>query len=186
MSIKKYKEIIVEKKWSVKKEEMKELFHWDEAEGCLATDRIMVDGEKVGYMYREKPDYSGDSGWRFTAGDEDDEYMNNPGNSGIFTLNTVANNDMDIIPFLAAPIGTAYYRDENGGLVKDSFNIIARQEIDEILYEYDIKDGEDYKKQSPEILAVIYENLKIVMEKYDLSEEEANEILVDLLGEWEK
>ena len=65
-------------------------------------------------------------------------------------------------------------------------NIIARQEIDEILYEYDIKDGEDYKKQSPEILAVIYENLKIVMEKYDLSEEEANEILADLLGEWEK
>ena len=65
-------------------------------------------------------------------------------------------------------------------------NIIARQEIDEILYEYDIKDGKDYKKQSPEILAVIYENLKIVMEKYDLSEEEANEILADLLGEWEK
>ena len=40
----------------------------------------------------------------------------------------------------------AYYRDENGDFVKDSFNIIARQEIDEILYEYDIKDGEDYKK----------------------------------------
>lgn len=54
------------------------------------------------------------------------------------------------------------------------------------MYEYDIKDGEDYKKQSPEILAVIYENLKIVMEKYGLSEKEANEILADLLGEWEK
>lgn len=45
-----------EKNWNVKAEDMKELFRWDEAEGCLATDRIMVDGCKVGYMYREEPD----------------------------------------------------------------------------------------------------------------------------------
>ena len=63
----------MEKNWNIKKEDIKELFHWDEGEGCIATDRIMVDGEKVGYMYRENPDFVGDSGWRFTAGDEDDE-----------------------------------------------------------------------------------------------------------------
>ena len=30
---------------------------------------------KVGYCYREKPDGDWDSGWRFTAGDESEEYM---------------------------------------------------------------------------------------------------------------
>ncbi len=25
--------------------------------GCFATDMITVDGQKVGYMYREKPDF---------------------------------------------------------------------------------------------------------------------------------
>ena len=49
--------------------------------GCFATNRITVDGKKVGYMYREEPDTSfPDSGWRFFAGDENDEYANNPDN----------------------------------------------------------------------------------------------------------
>ena len=175
----------MEKNWNIKKEDIKELFHWDEGEGCIATDRIMVDGEKVGYMYRENPDFVGDSGWRFTAGDEDDEYMSEPSHSGIYTLNVVANND-DIIPFLNSLIGAAYYRGENGDFVKDTFNVIARQEIDGILYEYNINTIEDYKNQSPENLAVIYENIKAVMEQYDLSEDDADAILSDLLGVYEE
>ena len=41
---------------------------------------------------------------------------------------------------------------------------------------------EDYKNQSPENSAVIHENIKVVMKKYDLSREEADAILMDLLG----
>ena len=33
--------------------------------GCFATDKITVDGMKVGYMYREEPDEPMDSGWLF-------------------------------------------------------------------------------------------------------------------------
>jgi hypothetical protein len=33
--------------------------------GCIATDKITVDGLKVGYMYREETDDGLDSGWRF-------------------------------------------------------------------------------------------------------------------------
>ena len=40
---------------------------------CFASDRITVDGMKVGYLYREPPDNSDDSGWRFFAGDESEE-----------------------------------------------------------------------------------------------------------------
>ena len=41
---------------------------------CFATDRITVDGMKVGYMYREEPDKDVDSGWRFFSGDESQDY----------------------------------------------------------------------------------------------------------------
>ena len=32
---------------------------------CIASDRITVDGGKVGYIYREEGDEPADSGWRF-------------------------------------------------------------------------------------------------------------------------
>lgn len=38
--------------------------------GCFATDKITVEGLKVGYMYREEPDDESDSGWRFFSGTE--------------------------------------------------------------------------------------------------------------------
>lgn len=38
-----------------KKEDIVELLNWEGAEGCIATDRITVDGLPVGYMYREEP-----------------------------------------------------------------------------------------------------------------------------------
>jgi len=47
-------------------------------------------------MYREQPDNDVDSGWRFMAGYETDDYMNNPSNHGIFDVNTIANYDEDI------------------------------------------------------------------------------------------
>ena len=33
-----------------RKKDMKEIFYWNEGVGCLATDRITVDGEKVVYI----------------------------------------------------------------------------------------------------------------------------------------
>lgn len=90
-------------------------------EGCIATDRITVNGCKVGFMYREEPYQNGnpDSGWRFMAGDESDEYMNNPENHSVYQVNTICNYDREIIPLLNSAPGTAYIRDENGKLVLD-------------------------------------------------------------------
>lgn len=88
-------------------------------DGCIASDRITVDGRPVGYMYREKPRNPSDSGWAFFAGDETDEYTNNPDNFDLYQLNTIANYDADIIPLLDAPIGSAYIRNWRGRLVPD-------------------------------------------------------------------
>ena len=68
-----------EKKFFIPANNIKDLLtDWNEAGGCFASDRITVDGLPVGYMYREIPDGESpfgeyDSGWRFFAGDEDDE-----------------------------------------------------------------------------------------------------------------
>ena len=99
----------------VKAEDMKNLLpDWDGANGCIATNRITVEGCNVGFCYREKSNGDWDSGWRFTAGDESDEYMDDPNNSGIYGLNTICNDDPDIIPLLHTPAPCAFERDENG------------------------------------------------------------------------
>ena len=99
----------------VKAKDMKNLLpDWEEASGCIATNRITVEGCKVGYCYREKADGDWDSGWRFTAGDESDEYMDDPNNAGIYGLNSICNDDPDIIPLLNTPAPCAFERDEHG------------------------------------------------------------------------
>ena len=60
--------------------------------GCLATDRITVDGAPVGYMYRDQPTRPEDSGWRFFAGDE-----NNRGGIRITAKNLDGDNRADIV-----------------------------------------------------------------------------------------
>ena len=82
--------------------------------GCFASNRITIDGKKVGYMYREEPDEDSqlpDSGWRFFAGDETDEYVNAPENINIYHIDTIIKIDSSILPYLKAPYGTAFERD---------------------------------------------------------------------------
>ncbi|MGH8075841.1 MAG: DUF2185 domain-containing protein [Lysobacter sp.] len=84
---------------------------------CLATDRITVDGSTVGYCYREDPDTPEDSGWRFFAGDESQEYTDDPDNLALYDVNTIANYDPDIAGLLEAPVGSTFERDGSGQFV---------------------------------------------------------------------
>ena len=83
---------------------------------CFATDRITVDGYPVGYMYREKPDWPRDSGWRFLAGNESRDYIENADNLALYDVNIIANFDPEIIPFLDAPLGSAFERHPEAGM----------------------------------------------------------------------
>jgi hypothetical protein len=91
---------------------------------CIATDRITVDGMKVGYMYREATNDADDSGWHFFSGDETQEYVDTPLNLGIYNVNTIANYDPEITPLLDKPFGTAWARDETGKFVQDRIDPI--------------------------------------------------------------
>lgn len=98
-------------------EALKELYQGDGPQGCIASDRILVDGARVGYCYRVIPDSADetwDSGWRFTAGDESDDYLEDQDHFAVYALNTVCNYDPDIIPLLDSEPGTAWSRGEDG------------------------------------------------------------------------
>ncbi|GGF65036.1 hypothetical protein GCM10007301_26060 [Azorhizobium oxalatiphilum] len=82
--------------------------------GCIASDRITVDGAPVGYMYRDAPFRPEDSGWCFLAGDEDEAYMADETKHEVYDVNTIANYDPDIVPFLDAEEGSHFARDEDG------------------------------------------------------------------------
>ena len=104
-----------EKRCLLQKHQLRPLLSgWSAPSGCLATDRITVDGAPVGYCYREAPCGDWDSGWRFTAGDESDEYMQNPKHSDIYTLNCLANYDSAILPVLTAAAPCAFARGGGG------------------------------------------------------------------------
>ena len=119
-----------EKKFYLQSQNMEELLtDWEGNIACLVPDEIMVKGCKVGYCYREAPDEDTEfskvySGWRFTAGNEDDDYMDNPENSGIYHLNTLCNYDPDIIPLLKAPYNSAFFRNEEGIFEEEDFEPI--------------------------------------------------------------
>lgn len=83
--------------------------------GCTASHMITCGGHKVGFMYREEPSHEHDSGWRFMSGRESDEYMQEPDNFAIHDVNTIANYDAEIVPFLHAPVGAAFERQNGTG-----------------------------------------------------------------------
>lgn len=76
--------------------------------GAFATDRITIDGHSVDYMYREAPNRKEDSGWRFFSGDEDQAYIDDMSHTEIYNVNTIANYDPDIIPYLNTPAPCAF------------------------------------------------------------------------------
>jgi len=82
--------------------------------GCVASDRITVEGFPVRFMYREQPTRPDDSGWIFFSGiNEDDEYTSNPDNFDVYDVNTIANYDPTILPFVDSPVGSVFERVED-------------------------------------------------------------------------
>ena len=85
---------------------------------CIASDRITVDGVPVGYCYREATEDAVDSGWRFFAGDESEEYADNPDNFAFYDINTITNCDPSIALVIESPVGSMFERDGLGHWVR--------------------------------------------------------------------
>lgn len=100
-------------------EEVQNLPLKDGGLGCFVTDRVSVDDYMIGYFYREEGmEGKPDSGWRFFAGDEDKEYLDDLSHTHIFSLSTVASVFPGIIEWLDQPAGTAFALGKDGNYYK--------------------------------------------------------------------
>lgn len=81
----------------------------------MCAKRIVNKKLPVQYMYREEAS-DGDSGWRFFTGAEDQRYVNNPRNIGVYDIKTILDIDKSIARFLDAPAGTAFERASADGV----------------------------------------------------------------------
>jgi hypothetical protein len=81
------------------------------AKRCFVTQRVLQDGQRVGYLYREAPEDDEDSGWRFMANDESQDYMNTKGNVQYVSVGRVLSCDDAFLPLLASEVGAAFVLD---------------------------------------------------------------------------
>ena len=56
---------------------------------CLATKAIMEGRVKVGYMFREAPDFDGDTGWRMFTGNESLDFIDQDDNIEIYEISAI-------------------------------------------------------------------------------------------------
>lgn len=85
---------------------------------CCVSNRVLYDGEKVGYLYREAPDNDTDSGWRFMVGDETEDYLNDTANLSHVSIGTVLREDNSFIYLLDHEADIAFVRNGAGEFVQ--------------------------------------------------------------------
>jgi hypothetical protein len=80
---------------------------------CFVSHRVLHEGARVGYLYRELPDSDNDSGWRMMAGDESDEYINDAAKLSFVSLGAVLREDASIVGLLETPAKCAFIRSDD-------------------------------------------------------------------------
>ena len=90
---------------------------------AFATKLVVEQGRKVKFMYRESSNSPDDTGWHFFSGEESQEYVDDPKNTGIYAVSTIADIDPSIVPLLETPAPCAFEReDEHSPFVESDFD----------------------------------------------------------------
>ena len=79
---------------------------------CLATRAIIESETKVGYMFREKPDFDEDTGWRFFTGEESLDFIDDDDNIEVYEVSQILKKDESIREYLESPVGTEWEKDQ--------------------------------------------------------------------------
>lgn len=82
---------------------------------CFVTARVLRDGVKVGFLYREASEADDDSGWRITAGDEPEGYFEDADNVAYVSLGAVLRVDDSVVGLLEHGEPCAFRRDPVSG-----------------------------------------------------------------------
>ncbi len=161
--------------------------------GCSASDRILVDGAPVGYMYREAPESPEDSGWCFMAGDESEDYCSDSARWGRYDVNTIANFDIHVVPFLDQPPGSAYVRNPQGKLERSGESSVPERDVftipdaegDADLNEcWSAHFAERFRRRiEKEMMMIVRPGLTFWMDGYDTHEETSASVRAKLEAE---
>lgn len=84
-------------------------------ERCFVSRKVLYDGVRVGYIFREAPEDEMDSGWRIFAGDESEEYTADSENIFYVALGAVLNRDDSFLSLLESETGSQFERDDATG-----------------------------------------------------------------------
>ncbi len=85
----------------------------DYYKGCFVSRKILDEGWKIGYFFKDEPVSDQDSGWCFMAGNEDEEYNDDIKNIAILQLSEVLQMDPLIDQYIGMPVGTKMIRVED-------------------------------------------------------------------------
>ena len=88
----------------------------------VASHRVMLEEQPIGYAYREAPIDAGDSGWRIFSGDESQEYVDDPGNFSFFSISTLLERSPALCAILEFPYPVAFERDAQSGEYREITN----------------------------------------------------------------
>jgi hypothetical protein len=55
----------------------------------IVSNQIMIDRLPIGYLYREDPEDTSDSGWRMFSGEESQDYADNFDNFKMYNMSTM-------------------------------------------------------------------------------------------------
>jgi len=78
--------------------------------GLMVSKMVAVDRRKPMFMYREKRNGPEDSGWRIFSGLENQEYTDDPENTGIYAASTILEIDPSIADILLKGVGSVFER----------------------------------------------------------------------------
>lgn len=67
---------------------------------CIVTKKLLDENWKVGLMQKMEPSSKMDSGWFLSIGNETQDYVDNPENLCVITLNEVCEKDSNLISYL--------------------------------------------------------------------------------------
>ena len=81
---------------------------------CIATQQVAKQRAPVGFMYREEAVFEHDSGWRFFAGDESDEYTADNQNFQVCSLSDILAANPEIQTFLQETAGAWEWQEPEG------------------------------------------------------------------------
>ncbi|ULJ63004.1 DUF2185 domain-containing protein [Wielerella bovis] len=86
-------------------------------EYAIVSRQVSVDGEPIGFVYREPAAFPHDSGWRMFSGAETDEYVENPAHFDTLVLRDLLAGNPELADLMKEKQGAWEWDDETGTFV---------------------------------------------------------------------